>query len=35
MTDIIEECSGSYCDTEEDAEDVKRGIDYYNNGEFK
>lgn len=35
MTDIVEECSSSYCDTKEDAEDVMRGIEYYKNGEFE
>lgn len=34
ITQIYSECSGSYCDTKEDAEDVQRGIDYYETGEF-
>lgn len=35
MGDIIKNCSGSYCDTEDDAEDVMRGIKYYHTGEFE
>ncbi|MBQ8527216.1 MAG: hypothetical protein IJ429_01965 [Lachnospiraceae bacterium] len=35
MADIINNCSNSYCDTAEDATDVKRGITYYDTGEFK
>lgn len=35
MGKIIENCSGSYCDTEEDTADVMRGINYYVTGEFE
>lgn len=33
--EIIKECSISYCDAEDDAENVKRGIRYYTDGEFE
>lgn len=32
--EIYEDCSGSYCDTESDAANVRKGIDYYKSGTF-
>lgn len=35
ISQIYEECSGAYCDTEEDATDVQNGINYYETGTFE
>lgn len=35
MSDIIKDCSLSYCDTEDDAANVIRGINYYSTGIFE
>lgn len=35
IKDVYYDCSNFYCDTEDDADDVKRGINYYKTGEFK